>query len=84
MLAKDVVRYVGEPVAVVFAEDAIIAEDAADLVALSTSSPLPAIVSATERPGIFERELTTEPDIVQKAYGDADAAFHKRPCRCGA
>ena len=32
VLAKDVVRYVGEPVAVVFAENAYLAEDAADLV----------------------------------------------------
>ena len=35
VLAKDVVRYVGEPVAVVFADDAYLAEDAADLVELS-------------------------------------------------
>ncbi len=34
VLAKDVVRYVGEPVAVVFAENAYLAEDAADLVVL--------------------------------------------------
>src|ERR1700690_4226746 len=34
VLAKDVVRYVGEPVAVVFADDAYTAEDAADLVDL--------------------------------------------------
>jgi carbon-monoxide dehydrogenase large subunit len=32
ILARDRVRYVGEPVAVVFAEDAYLAEDAADLV----------------------------------------------------
>ena len=83
VLAKNVVRYVGEPIAVIFAEDAYIAEDAADLVTLSID-PLRAIVSAIERPGIFERELTTEPDIVHKAYGDLDAAFRKGPCRCGA
>jgi len=76
ILAKNVVRYVGEPIAVIFAEDTYIAEDAADLVTLSID-PLPAIVSAIERPGIFERELTTEPDIVHKTYGDPDAAFEK-------
>jgi len=32
VLAKEFVRYVGEPVAVVFAENAYLAEDAADLV----------------------------------------------------
>src|ERR1700758_691575 len=32
ILARDYVRYVGEPVAVVFAEDPYVAEDAADLV----------------------------------------------------
>ena len=34
VLAKDRVRYVGEPVAVVFADDPYLAEDAADLVVL--------------------------------------------------
>ena len=34
VLASDTVRYVGEPVAVVFAQDAYIAEDAAELVQL--------------------------------------------------
>ena len=34
VLAQDFVRYVGEPVAAVFARDAYVAEDAADLVAL--------------------------------------------------
>ena len=34
VLAKDFVRYVGEPVAVVFANNAYLAEDAADLVEL--------------------------------------------------
>src|SRR5262245_38399896 len=32
VLAKNVVHYVGEPVAVIFADDAYVAEDAADLV----------------------------------------------------
>jgi aerobic carbon-monoxide dehydrogenase large subunit len=76
ILAKDIVRYVGEPVAVVFAEDTYVAEDAADLVDFSID-PLPAIVSATEQPGIYERALTTEPDILHKTYGDPDGAFRK-------
>ena len=40
ILARGRVRYVGEPVAVVFAEDAALAEDAADLAAfLATFGP---------------------------------------------
>ena len=74
VLAKDVVRYVGEPVAVVFADNAYLAEDAAELVALSIE-PKPAAMRATEQPGTYERELTTEPGVLQKAYGDVDAAF---------
>src|SRR5688500_3183088 len=34
VLAKDVLRYVGEPVAAIFAEDAYLAEDAAELVVI--------------------------------------------------
>jgi carbon-monoxide dehydrogenase large subunit len=74
VLAKDVVRYVGEPVAVVFADNAYLAEDAAELVALLIESK-PAAMLATEQPGTYERELTTEPGVLQKAYGDIDAAF---------
>ena len=46
VLAKDVVRYVGEPVAVIFADDAYVAEDAAELIELSID-PLPATMRAT-------------------------------------
>jgi aerobic carbon-monoxide dehydrogenase large subunit len=74
VLAKNVVRYVGEPVAVIFAEDAYIAEDAADLVEI-TIEPLSPTISAVERPTVFERELTTEAGVVEKKYGDVDAAF---------
>ena len=74
VLAKDVVRYVGEPVAVVFADDQYIAEDAADLVEIDIE-PLRATLLATEQPGVYEHELTTEPGVVRKGYGDVDAAF---------
>ena len=30
---------------------------------------------ATEEPGIYEHQLTTEPSIIRKSYGDIDAAF---------
>jgi aerobic carbon-monoxide dehydrogenase large subunit len=74
VLAKDVVRYVGEPVAAVFADNPYLAEDAADLVALSIRAH-PATMSASEPPGQYEQGLTTEPGVVQKSYGDVDAAF---------
>lgn len=65
VLASDHVRYVGEPVAVVFAEDAYAAEDAADLVRLEIDE-LPAKVSPLEAP---------EAALVEKGYGDLAAAF---------
>src|SRR5262249_6518000 len=74
VLAKTVVRYVGEPVAVVFADDGYLAEDAADLIGLSIE-PLPATMLATGKPGPFDTEQSTEPSVLQKAYGDVDAAF---------
>jgi CO/xanthine dehydrogenase Mo-binding subunit len=74
VLAKDVVRYVGEPVVLVFAEDAYTAEDAADLVSINIAGAR-ATLTSTEQPGIFDGELNTEPDVVRKAYGDIDAAF---------
>jgi CO/xanthine dehydrogenase Mo-binding subunit len=74
VLAKDAVRYVGEPVAVVFADTAYLAEDAAELVALSIE-PKQATMHATGKPDTYEGELTTEPGVLQKGYGDIDAAF---------
>jgi carbon-monoxide dehydrogenase large subunit len=74
VLAKDVVRYVGEPVAVVFAENAYLAEDAADLVEVVVEQRR-ATLLATEQPGVYEHELTTEAGVLQKTYGDVDAAF---------
>jgi aerobic carbon-monoxide dehydrogenase large subunit len=74
VLAERTVRYVGEPVAVVFAGDQYVAEDAAELVELDIA-PLPAVVRATDEPGVFNDGLSTEPGVVRKAYGDIDAAF---------
>jgi CO/xanthine dehydrogenase Mo-binding subunit len=76
VLAKDVVRYVGEPVAIVFADNAYLAEDAADLIGISIE-PMRATMLATEQPGTYEHELTTEPGIIRKGYGDVDAAFQR-------
>jgi CO/xanthine dehydrogenase Mo-binding subunit len=76
VLAHTYVRYVGEPVAVVFADNAYLAEDAADLIELHIE-PETTILSAGAQPGIFEGELTTEPGILQKSYGDVEDAFRK-------
>src|SRR3954451_12654158 len=59
VLAKDAVRYVGEPVAVVFADAQYIAEDAADLVEVSIA-PQPALMDASAPPGPFDQKLSTE------------------------
>src|ERR1041384_7959629 len=59
VLATDRVRYVGEPVAAVFAEDPYIAEDAADLIAIEVEE-LPALLDARDEPGEFS--LGRDPD----------------------
>ena len=74
VLAKDVVRYVGEPVAVIFADDAYVAEDAAEMFELSID-PLPATMRATGQPAVYAGDLSTEPGLLQKAYGDVETAF---------
>ena len=74
VLAKERVRYVGEPVAVVFASDAYVAEDAADLVTVEIEE-LPVIMSADAPVGEFAPGLDTEPLAVRKGYGDVEAAF---------
>ena len=54
MLATDRVRYVGEPVAVVFADDPYLAEDAADLVAARYRGTARLCCDADDEPGEFE------------------------------
>jgi len=73
-LAQDTVRYVGEPVAAVFAADPYVAEDAADLVDLEIE-PLPVVLDAAGPPGPFDDERDTEATIIEKASGDIEAAF---------
>ena len=74
ILAQDLVRYIGEPVAVVFADDFYGAEDAADLVSIDVEE-LPVILSCDDAPGEFTPGRSTEPAIVRKGFGDVDAAF---------
>ncbi|TMJ84760.1 MAG: xanthine dehydrogenase family protein molybdopterin-binding subunit, partial [Alphaproteobacteria bacterium] len=78
ILARERVRYVGEPVAVVFATDPYVAEDAAELVATEIED-LPIVLDASAAPGEFEPGRSTEPAIVEKSYGDVAAAFRNAP-----
>jgi len=63
VLAVDTVRYVGEPVAAVFAEDPYVAEDAADLVTMEVEE-LPPLLDARDDPGEFSFGRDTEADIL--------------------
>ena len=59
VLASDRVRYVGDPVAVVFADDPYLAEDAADLVTVEIEE-LAVMLDAEAAPGEFEPGRDTE------------------------
>jgi aerobic carbon-monoxide dehydrogenase large subunit len=74
ILAQDHVRYVGEPLAVVFAADPYLAEDAAELV-MAEIEELEPCLDATAEPGEFLPGVSTEAAIVEKAYGDLERAF---------
>src|SRR5215468_10749270 len=74
ILARERVRYVGEPVAAVFASDPYVAEDAADLVTIEVDD-LPPVLDASAAPGEFEPGRSTEAAVVEKTYGDVAAAF---------
>ncbi|MYZ47548.1 xanthine dehydrogenase family protein molybdopterin-binding subunit [Propylenella binzhouense] len=74
VLAREAVRYVGDPVAAVFAESAYVAEDAADLVAVEYEE-LPVVLAADAPPGEFSPGRSTEATLVRQDYGDIDAAF---------
>ena len=74
VLAIERVRYVGEPVAAVFATDPYIAEDAADLVAIEIEE-LPVLLDADAEPAEFFPGHSTEATIVRQSYGDVDVAM---------
>ena len=88
-LAREVVRYVGEPLAFVLAEDAAIAEDAAELVDLELE-PLPACSSLLPTPGselavvhdaVPGNVVATSPlrfGDVESAFGQADVVVRRR------
>jgi carbon-monoxide dehydrogenase large subunit len=74
VLANDRTRYIGEPIAAVFAEDAYLAEDAAESVSVEAEE-LPVRLHAEEAPGEFAPGFSTEAAVIRKGYGDLAAAF---------
>jgi aerobic carbon-monoxide dehydrogenase large subunit len=76
VLATERVRYVGDPVAAVFAADAYIAEDAADLVAIEIEG-LPPLLDAEAAPAEFSPAHSSEAALIRQGYGDVDAAFRE-------
>ena len=78
VLASHKVRYVGEPVAVVFAEDPYVAEDAADLVTMNVQE-LPVLLSPEAEPQEFSFGRNTEAALLTQGYGDVDAVFKSAP-----
>ena len=73
-LARGKVRYVGDPVAAVFAEDAYTAEDAAELVVIDVEE-LPVLINADDPPQDFKDGYTTEAALMEQSYGDIDGTF---------
>ena len=78
VLATDRVRYVGDPIAAVFAADPYIAEDAADLVTAEIEE-LPPLLDAQAAPAEFSPGHSSEAAIIRQGYGDVDAVFRDAP-----
>src|SRR6202011_372124 len=74
LLAQQRLRYVGEPVAMVFATDAYLAEDAADLVPIDADELAP-MLAADAPPGNFAPGQSTEPLMLRAGYGEVEAVF---------
>jgi carbon-monoxide dehydrogenase large subunit/6-hydroxypseudooxynicotine dehydrogenase subunit gamma len=82
VLAAGVVRYVGEPLAVVVAEDGYAAEDAAELADLDIE-PLPPVLDADAAAAPGAVPLFPAGNVAadfSMGYGDADAAFGRAAC----
>jgi aerobic carbon-monoxide dehydrogenase large subunit len=66
VLAHERVRYVGEPVAAVFAENSYLAEDAADHVTVEVEELPPVLIADA---------AAAEVEVIRKGYGDVEAGF---------
>jgi aerobic carbon-monoxide dehydrogenase large subunit len=82
VIARTKVRYVGEPVAVVLAESAALAEDALEAIVLDIEQ-LPAVAgraeARTDAVLLFEEVGTNCAVTLRSVKGDADAAFRDAP-----
>jgi carbon-monoxide dehydrogenase large subunit len=80
VIAREKVRYVGEPIAVVIANTQALAEDALDSIALDID-PLPALPdrasAARDETLLFEESGTNRALHYAVSFGNADAAFAK-------
>jgi aerobic carbon-monoxide dehydrogenase large subunit len=79
ILASDLVHYVGQPIAVVVADDRYLAEDAAENVEVSYEA-LPPVVDAeaaleSTSPVLFDHLTGNEAARLEYSFGDPDAAF---------
>jgi carbon-monoxide dehydrogenase large subunit len=79
VIATGKVRYVGEPVAVVVADSAALAEDALEAVVLDIE-PLPPVVGR-DGPLLFEDVGTNLAGSLTAVRGDVEAAFRDAPYR---
>ena len=84
VIAQHKVRYVGEPVAVVVAESAALAEDALEAIGLDIEA-LPAVADrASAKSGdvlLFEESGSNIASIITAVRGDIEAAFRDAPYR---
>src|SRR5882724_2387835 len=78
VIARDKVRYVGEPIAVVIADSQALAEDALELIALDIEALPPVAGRAAAREGkslLFEDSGRNLVVTLSAVKGDAEAAF---------
>ncbi|MEP9380512.1 xanthine dehydrogenase family protein molybdopterin-binding subunit [Aquabacter sp. CN5-332] len=82
VIATGHVRYVGEPIAVVVAQSAALAEDALEHIALEID-PLPVVAGTqaalADETLLFEASGTNKTVVFHARCGDADAAFATAP-----
>ena len=82
-IARDVVRYVGEPLALVLADDRYIAEDTLALIDVAYE-PMPVCASVAEAlaagaPRLFANTESNNVAVIQMRIGDADDALGAAP-----
>jgi CO/xanthine dehydrogenase Mo-binding subunit len=74
VMGREIIRYVGEPIAAVFADDAYVAEDAAERVHLELEELTPQLDVMAE-PALFDEINSTEAAVIHEQTGDIARAF---------